>query len=120
MNVTTLVLRLGCVINTMAVASVKHWWLEDSVTVALLQHSGSVVLGVSAVTAITLGHKMSSVTRRQASADVTHSSQHLVVSVTSASLASGTSLTANSVSAMDTLTPATPRQGIVSTAGTTP
>ena len=118
MNVTTLVQRLVCATNTMVDVSVKHWWLEGSVTLVLLLLSGSVVQGASVATAIIWALKMSFVTRKQASVDVTPSSQLLVASVTSASLAIGTSPSVSSASVMVMLTPATHRQETVSTAGT--
>ena len=119
-SVTILGQKLVCVTNTMVDASAKLWWLEGSVKVVRLLHLGSVVLAASVVTVIILALKMSSVTRRQGSVDVTPNNQHSGASVTSASQAIGTSPFVSSASVMVMLTPAIHRQGTVSTAGTIP
>lgn len=87
--------------------------------VALRQLSDLVVPGVSGVTVIIWGLRMSFVTKKQGNVNVTHNNQHSGGSATSASLVSGTSQIVSSANAMAMRTPATQQQENVSTAGTT-
>lgn len=87
--------------------------------VVLRQLLGLVVLVASGVTVIIWVLKMSFATKKQDNVNVTHSSRHLVGSVTSVNLASGTFQTVASVNVTDMQILATLKQENVSTAGTT-
>ena len=95
--------------------NVRLWLLEGNVIAVLLRPLDSVALDVNLVIVIIKVLKMSFVTRRLENVCVTLHSQHLAEDVMSASQATGTFQTADSVSVMDMLIHAIQRLECAST-----